>query len=112
MRNDKSASTIGALLGLLAFALIAFRPAISFGTLAGQLLAGGIFEPSSASIPERMLVGFGALLVVVAVASLFLVVGAVAGTALHALALKLGIAAPGPRTRPPGSGPPDSPSLE
>ena len=105
MRNDKGASTIGALLGLLAFALIAFRPAISFGKLAGELLAGGIFEPPRTSYPEQMLVWFGALLVIVAVASFFLVVGAVIGTALHALALRLGIAAPRPETRPPDSRP-------
>jgi hypothetical protein len=52
-----------------------------------------------------MLVWFGALLVIVAVASFFLVVGAVTGTALHALALRLGIAAPRPETRPPDSRP-------
>ncbi len=95
MRNDKSASTIGSLFGLLAFAIIAFRPAVSFGLLAGELLAGGIFERSAeSSLPERMLVWFGALLVIIAVGSFFLVVGAVAGTALHALAFRLGIATP------------------
>lgn len=101
MRNDKSASTIGSLFGLLAFAMVAFRPAISFGLLAGELLAGGIFEPSvEMPLPERALVWFGALLVIIAVASFFLVAGAVAGTALHALAFRLGIANPRPDSNP------------
>jgi hypothetical protein len=57
-----------------------------YGGYAGLLLAGGIFgTPVEPTILPRMLIVFGMVMGVVAVGSLFAVVGAVAGAAVGAL---------------------------
>src|SRR5512139_3381520 len=77
---------VGAGFGLALFLPIGLLPAMLYGGYAGLLLAGGIFgTPVAATLLPRALIVFGMVLGVVAVGSLFMVAGAVAGAALGAL---------------------------
>ena len=92
MAKNKIPALVGAGIGLAVFLAVALLPAILYGGYAGVLLAGGIFgTPVTASIGVRALIGFGMLLGVTAVGSLFAVAGAAAGAAAGAL---LGAATP------------------
>ncbi len=82
----KSATLIGAAVGLALFAAIALLPALLYGGYAGVLLAGGIFgTPIHATIAVRALIVFGMVLGVTGVGALFAVGGAVAGAAVAVL---------------------------
>ena len=84
--NKKIPTLVGAGIGLALFLAVALLPAMLYGGYAGLLLAGGIFgTPVQADPPPRALIVFGMGLGVVAVGSLFAVVGAAAGAAVGAL---------------------------
>ncbi len=84
--NKKTPSLVGAGIGLALFLAIALLPAMLYGGYAGVLLAGGIFgTPVEPTLLARALIVFGMVLGVVAVGSLFAVVGAAAGAAVGAL---------------------------
>ena len=84
--QNKLPSLIGAGIGLALFLAVALLPAMLYGGYAGVLLAGGIFgTPVEPTILARALIVFGMVLGVVAVGSLFAVMGAVAGAAVGAL---------------------------
>ncbi len=85
-KNSKLPALIGAGIGLALFLAVALLPAMLYGGYAGLLLAGGIFgTPVHATLLPRALIVFGMVLGVVAVGSLFAVVGAAAGAAVSAL---------------------------
>lgn len=84
--NKKIPTLVGAGIGLALFLAIALLPAMLYGGYAGLLLAGGILgTPVQATLLARALIVFGMVLGVVAVGSLFAVVGAAAGAAVGAL---------------------------
>ncbi len=84
--NKKIPSLVGAGIGLALFLAIALLPALLYGGYAGLLLAGGIFgTPVEPTLLPRALIVFGMVMGVLAVGSLFAVVGAVAGAAVGAL---------------------------
>jgi hypothetical protein len=84
--NNKTPALVGAGIGLALFLAIALLPSLLYGGYAGLLLAGGIFgTPVEPTLLPRALIVFGMVLGVVAVGSLFAVLGAVAGTAVGAL---------------------------
>jgi hypothetical protein len=84
--NAKTSTLIGAGIGLATFLAVALLPAMLYGGYAGVLLAGGIFgTPVQANLLARALIVFGMMMGVVAVGSLFAVVGAAAGAAVGAL---------------------------
>jgi hypothetical protein len=76
----KTATLIGAGVGLALFIAIALLPALLYGGYAGVLLASGIFgTPLEPTLPVRMFIVGGMILGTLAVGSLFTVVGAVVG---------------------------------
>ena len=84
--NKKTPTLVGAGIGLALFLAVALLPAMLYGGYAGVLLAGGIFgTPVEPTLLARALIVFGMVLGVVAVGSLFAVLGAVAGAAVSAL---------------------------
>ena len=84
--NKKIPTLVGAGIGLALFLAVALLPAMLYGGYAGVLLAGGIFgTPVEPTLLSRALIVFGMVLGVVAVGSLFAVVGAAAGAAVGAL---------------------------
>jgi hypothetical protein len=84
--NKKLPTLVGAGIGLALFLAIALLPAMLYGGYAGLLLAGGIFgSPVEATLLPRALIVFGMVMGVVAVGSLFAVLGAAAGAAVGAL---------------------------
>jgi hypothetical protein len=84
--NKKFPTLVGAGIGLALFLAVALLPAMLYGGYAGVLLAGGIFgTPVQATLLSRALIIFGMGMGVVAVGSLFAVLGAVAGAAVGAL---------------------------
>jgi hypothetical protein len=86
MTHHRTATLIGAAVGLTAFLAIALLPALLYGGYAGVLLASGIFGvPVSATLPVRALIVFGMVLGVTSVASLFTLAGAAAGAAVSVL---------------------------
>ncbi len=73
--NSKTASLVGAGIGLVLFLAVALLPALLYGGYAGVLLAGGIFgTPLQATLLVRALIVFG------------MVMGAAAGAGVAALA--------------------------
>lgn len=85
--NKKIPTLVGAGIGLALFLAVALLPAMLYGGYAGLLLAGGILgTPVHATLLSRALIVFGMVLGVVAVGSLFAVLGAAAGAAVSALA--------------------------
>ena len=90
--QNKMFALVGAGIGLAAFLAIALLPALLYGGYAGLLLAGGIVgTPVQPTLFVRALTIFGMVLGVTGVASLFAVLGAMAGVAVGALT---GVAAP------------------
>ena len=86
MTSKKIPTLVGSGIGLALFLAIALLPAMLYGGYAGLLLAGGIFgTPVEPTLLPRMLIVFGMVMGVVAVGSLFAVVGAAAGAAVGAL---------------------------
>jgi hypothetical protein len=84
--NKKIPTLIGSGIGLALFLAIALLPSLLYGGYAGLLLAGGIFgTPVEPTFLPRALIVFGMVLGVLAVGSLFAVLGAVAGAAVGAL---------------------------
>jgi hypothetical protein len=83
--KHRIASIVGTGLALVAFLLLALRPAVSFGAHAGALLAGGILGGRTEGLIARALILFGSVLGVAAVGSLFVVAGSVTGAAAGAL---------------------------
>ncbi len=84
--NKKTPTLIGSGIGLALFLAVALLPAMLYGGYAGVLLAGGIFgTPVEPTLIARALIVFGMVLGVVAVGSLFAVLGAVVGAAVGAL---------------------------
>ena len=84
--QSKLPSLLGAGIGLVLFLAIALLPSVLYGGYAGLLLAGGIVgTPVQPTLLVRALVVFGMGLGVVGIASLFAVMGAVAGVAVGAL---------------------------
>jgi hypothetical protein len=83
---SKIPTLIGAGIALAVFLAVALLPAMLYGGYAGLLLAGGIFgTPVVPTLLPRLLIVFGMAMGVVAVGSLFAVLGAVAGAAVGAL---------------------------
>jgi hypothetical protein len=88
MKNPSSRTftLVGAGLGLLAFFAVALLPSLLYGGQAGLMLAGGLFESSGLpTLGVRILVVFGGMMGVTAVASLFMVGGAAVGAAASTL---------------------------
>ncbi len=86
MASKKLSTLVGAGIGLALFLAVALLPAMLYGGYAGLLLAGGIFgTPVVPTLLPRVLILFGMGMGVVAVGSLFAVLGAVAGAAVGAL---------------------------
>ncbi len=86
MNSKKIPTLVGSGIGLALFLAIALLPAMLYGGYAGLLLAGGIFgTPVEPTLLPRALIVFGMVMGVVAVGSLFAVVGAAAGAAVGAL---------------------------
>ncbi len=84
--NKKIPTLVGSGIGLALFLAVALLPAMLYGGYAGLLLAGGIFgTPVTPTLLPRALIVFGMVLGVVAVGSLFAVMGAAAGAAVGAL---------------------------
>jgi hypothetical protein len=84
--NTKQATALGAGIGLGVFFIIGLLPAALYGGYAGVLLATGIFgSPLPVGFVSSALVTFGMVLGVVAVASLFSVLGAVAAAMIRLL---------------------------
>ncbi len=84
--NKKIPTLVGSGIGLALFLAVGLLPAMLYGGYAGLLLAGGIFgTPVEPTMLPRALIVFGMLMGVVAVGSLFAVVGAAAGAAVGAL---------------------------
>jgi hypothetical protein len=84
--NSKKYTLIGSGIGLALFLALGLLPAVLYGGYAGVLLASGIFgTPLVATFAVRALIVFGMVLGVTAVASLFAVLGAVAGAGIWAL---------------------------
>ncbi len=84
--SKKIPTLVGSGIGLAVFLAIALLPAMLYGGYAGLLLAGGIFgTPVEPTLLPRILIVFGMGMGVVAVGSLFAVLGAVAGAAVGAL---------------------------
>ena len=82
----KTATLIGAAVGLALFLAIALLPALLYGGYAGVLLAGGIFgTPIKATLLVRALIVFGMVLGVTGVGALFAIGGAAAGAAVAVL---------------------------
>lgn len=77
---------VGAGIGLALFLAIALLPALLYGGYAGVMLASGIFgTPIVPTFAVKSLIAFGMVMGVVGVASLFSVLGAVAGAAIETL---------------------------
>jgi hypothetical protein len=86
MANKKFPTLVGSGIGLALFLAVGLLPAMLYGGYAGLLLAGGIFgTPVAATLLPRALIVFGMVMGVVAVGSLFAVLGAAAGAAVGAL---------------------------
>ena len=84
--NKKIPTLVGSGIGLALFLAIGLLPSMLYGGYAGLLLAGGIFgTPVEPTMLPRALIVFGMVLGVVAVGSLFAVLGAAAGAAVGAL---------------------------
>jgi len=84
--QNKLFSLVGAGIGLALFLAVALLPAILYGGYAGLLLAGGIVgTPVQPTVLVKGLIVFGMVLGVTGIASLFAVLGAVAGAAVGAL---------------------------
>jgi hypothetical protein len=82
----RTASLIGAGLGLAFFLAVGLLPAALYGGYAGVMLATGIFAtPLMPTLPVQGLIIFGILLGVVAVASLMLVAGAAIASIIHTI---------------------------
>jgi hypothetical protein len=88
--QNKLYTLIGAGVGLALFLAIALLPSVLYGGYAGLLLAGGIVgTPVQPTFLVRGLIVFGMLLGVTGIASLFAVLGAVAGAAVGVLTGKV-----------------------
>ena len=86
MTQHRTATLVGAGVGLALFLAVALLPSLLYGGYAGVLLAGGIFgTPVKATLAVRALIVFGMVLGVTSVASLFAVAGAAAGAAVAKL---------------------------
>lgn len=86
--NRKNMTLVGAALGLVAFLAVGLLPALLYGGYAGVMLASGILgAPLQATFLARAFIVGGMVFGVTAVASLFAVLGAVAGAAASALSL-------------------------
>jgi hypothetical protein len=84
--TTKTATLIGSAVGLTTFLAIGLLPAMLYGGYSGLLLAGGILgTPVTATLAARAFIVGGMVFGVTGVASLFAVVGAVAGAAINAL---------------------------
>ncbi len=91
----RTATLIGAGVGLAVFLAVALLPALLYGGYAGVLLAGGMFgTPIEATLVVRAVIVFGMVLGVTGVASLFALAGAAAGAAISVLVAPR----PGPKT--------------
>ena len=87
---------IGAAIGFVAFVVVGAIPSLLYGAYMGLMVAGAILGPQTAdSILWRVITGGGMLLGFGATMSLFLVVGAVVGTGIGALAKTIVPAAEG-----------------
>jgi hypothetical protein len=84
--NKKIPTLVGSGIGLALFLAVGLLPSMLYGGYAGLLLAGGIFgTPVEPTLLPRALIVFGMVMGVVAVGSLFAVIGAAAGAAVGAL---------------------------
>jgi len=85
--NTKTATVVGSGIGLVLFLAVGLLPATLYGGYAGILLATGIFgAPLASTWPVQAMVAFGMALGALSIASLFAVLGAVAGAAISTLA--------------------------
>ncbi len=84
--TTKTATLVGASMGLALFLAVGLLPALLYGGYAGVLLAGGILgTPLAPSFLTRCFIVSGMVLGVAGVASLFTIAGAVVGAVVHAL---------------------------
>lgn len=100
--TSRTFTLVGAGLGLAIFLAVGLLPSILYGGYSGLLLAGGLFgTPVDASFAVRAFIVGGMVIGVAAIASLFAVLGAVAGAAVAALTV--------PRKAAPVEGSPSAP---
>jgi hypothetical protein len=84
--TSKSFTLVGAGAGLAIFLAVGLLPSILYGGYAGLILAGGIFgTPVDSSFAVRAFIVAGMVIGGAAVASLFAVLGGVAGAGVAAL---------------------------
>lgn len=77
----------GGIIGLLAFLVVGLLPSLVYGGFAGAALAAGLLgHPVDASMMARGITIFGMVAGLLATAGVFVVVGAVVGSTVHALA--------------------------
>ena len=77
----------GGIIGLIAFLIVGLLPSLVYGGFAGAALAAGLLgHPVDASIMARGITIFGMVAGLLATGGVFVVVGAVAGSTVHALA--------------------------
>ncbi len=77
----------GGIVGLIAFLIIGLLPSLVYGGFAGAALAAGLLgHPVDASMMARGITIFGMVAGLLATAGVFVVVGAVFGSIVHALA--------------------------
>jgi len=82
----KSATLVGAGIGLALFLAFALLPSLLYGGYAGVLLASAIFgSPISSTLAVRAVIVFGMVFGVTVVGALFAVAGAVLGAAVSIL---------------------------
>jgi len=85
-------TVVGAAAGLVVFFFVALLPSLVYGGVVGVKVATGIFGVANGpAVGVSALVALGIVTAVTAVASLFAVVGAVAGTAAGALTRGMGV---------------------
>ena len=85
--GDRTFAFGGGLIGLIAFLVIGLLPSLVYGGFAGAALAAGLLgHPVDASLMARGITIFGMVAGLLATGGIFVVMGAVLGSTVHALA--------------------------
>lgn len=82
--TTKTVTTVGAVIGLLAFLCVGLLPSMLYGGFAGVMLASGL---SLGPVVMKFMIVFGCTLGATAVGFLFMVLGAILGAAASKVVL-------------------------
>ncbi|MDF1564105.1 MAG: hypothetical protein P1V51_13735 [Deltaproteobacteria bacterium] len=86
-QGEKTFAFGGGILGLIVFLIVGLLPSLVYGGFAGAALAAGLLgHPVDASLMARGITIFGMVAGLLSTAGVFVVVGAVLGSTIHALA--------------------------